>query len=93
LKQEWQKSRARDQANRQQKLGLVWRNRKKISQIIEDYFYLPFFLLIILWGQVTSRPVSESVSQREKLHAYKAPVIFLDYFASCNFINVVYKKA
>jgi hypothetical protein len=37
-----------DQANRRQKLGLVWRNRKKISQIIKDYFYLPFFLLIIL---------------------------------------------
>jgi hypothetical protein len=26
---------------------LIWRNRKKISQIINDYFYLPFFLLII----------------------------------------------
>jgi hypothetical protein len=39
---------SRDQANRRQKLGLVWRNRKKISQIIKDYFYLPFFLLIIL---------------------------------------------
>jgi hypothetical protein len=38
-----------DQANRQQKRGLVWRNRKKISQIIKDYFCLPFFLLIILW--------------------------------------------
>jgi hypothetical protein len=38
-----------DQANRQQKHGLVWRNRKKISQIIKDYFYLPFFLQIILW--------------------------------------------
>ncbi len=37
-----------DQANRRQKLGLVWGNRKKISQIIKDYFYLPFFLLIIL---------------------------------------------
>jgi hypothetical protein len=39
-----------DQANKNkgQKLGLVWRNRKKISQIIEDYFYLPFFLLIIV---------------------------------------------
>jgi hypothetical protein len=33
------------QANLQQKLGLVWRNRKKSSQIIKDY--LPFFLLII----------------------------------------------
>jgi len=38
-----------DQANIQQKLGLVWRNRKKISPIIKDYFYLPFFLLIISW--------------------------------------------
>jgi hypothetical protein len=32
------------------KLGLVWRNRKKISQIINAYLSLPFFLLIILWG-------------------------------------------
>ncbi len=38
-----------DQANIRQKLGLVWVNRKKISQIIKDYFYLQFFLLIILW--------------------------------------------
>ncbi len=38
-----------DQANILQKLGLVWRNRKKISQIIRGYFYLPLFLLIILW--------------------------------------------
>jgi hypothetical protein len=37
-----------DQAYIRQKLGLVWRNRKKISQIIKDYFCLPFFLLIIL---------------------------------------------
>jgi hypothetical protein len=42
-----------DLTNRRQKLGLVWRNRKKISQIIKDYFCLPFFLLIILWGQIT----------------------------------------
>jgi hypothetical protein len=40
-----------DQANRQQKHGLVWRNRKKICQIIKDYFYLPFFLFIILCFQ------------------------------------------
>jgi hypothetical protein len=32
-----------------EKLGLAWRNRKKISQIINDYLYLPFFLLFILW--------------------------------------------
>jgi hypothetical protein len=31
-----------DQANLRKKLGLVWRKRKKISQIIKDYFYLPF---------------------------------------------------
>jgi hypothetical protein len=37
-----------DQAKIRQKLGLVWRNRKKISQIIKDYFYLPLFLFIIL---------------------------------------------
>jgi hypothetical protein len=37
-----------DQANREEKLSLVWRNRKKISQIINAYLYLPFFLLIIL---------------------------------------------
>jgi hypothetical protein len=37
-----------DQANIRQNLGLVWRIRKNISQIIKDYFYLPVFLLIIL---------------------------------------------
>ncbi len=37
-----------DQANTRQKLGLVWRNRKKISQNINAYLYLPFYLLIIL---------------------------------------------
>jgi hypothetical protein len=30
-------------------MGLVWRSRKKISQIINAYLYLLFFLLIILW--------------------------------------------
>jgi hypothetical protein len=50
MKQEWQKKSSWDQANIWQKLGLVWRNRKKISQIIKDYFYLPFYLLIILWA-------------------------------------------
>ncbi len=42
-----------DQANLRQKLGLVLKNRKKISQILKDYFYLPFFLLIILCGGAT----------------------------------------
>jgi hypothetical protein len=39
-----------DQANRHQKHGLVWRNRKKTSQIIKEYLYLPYLLLIILKG-------------------------------------------
>ncbi len=43
----------RTQANRRQKRGLVWRIRTKISQIIKDYFCLPFFLLIILWAAPT----------------------------------------
>ncbi len=33
-----------------EKLGLVWRNRKKISQIINGYLFLPFFLFFILWA-------------------------------------------
>jgi hypothetical protein len=44
---------SRDQANRRQNLGLVWRNRKKISQTLKDYFFFPFFLLIILWPKQT----------------------------------------
>jgi hypothetical protein len=43
-----------DQANIRQKLGLVWRNRKKISQIDKDYFYLPFFLSILFYGTHTT---------------------------------------
>ncbi len=37
-----------DQAYRGGKLGLVWRNRKKISQIIKGYLYLPFFLCYVM---------------------------------------------
>ncbi len=47
------------QANRRQKLGLVWRIRKKICQIIKDYFYLPFFLLIILWIKCWNSPTAD----------------------------------
>jgi hypothetical protein len=61
-----------DQANRPQKLGLVWRIRKKISQIIKDYFYLPFFLLIILCSPPfpPSRPGFCHLSQVEKLTVF-----------------------
>jgi hypothetical protein len=54
-----------DQANIRQNLGLVWRKRKKISQIIIAYFYLPFFLLIILWSKVISRDCIMSLSDAE----------------------------
>jgi hypothetical protein len=46
-----------DPAKRGEKLGLVWRNRKKISQIIYDYLCLPFFLLIILCVYAKRGPV------------------------------------
>jgi hypothetical protein len=48
LKQEWQKSPA---GNRQTDgKNMVWFGEiEKSSQIIINYFYLPFFILIILW--------------------------------------------
>jgi hypothetical protein len=62
LKQEWQKSPALGQANRRQKLGLVWINRKKISQILNAYLFLPFFRLIILCIlQKHSRPNKDDI--------------------------------
>jgi hypothetical protein len=46
-----EKSSLGDQANRRQKLGLVWRNRKESSQIINAYLYSLFFLLItVVYG-------------------------------------------
>jgi hypothetical protein len=66
-----------DQANRRQKLDLVWRIRKKISQIIKEYSYLPFFLLTLsLTGVGPSGPALtymqiplkvQKVSYRQKL--------------------------
>jgi hypothetical protein len=41
---------------------LVWRNRKKISYIIQDYFYLPFFLLFILCCTLTQMGVEDRKS-------------------------------
>jgi hypothetical protein len=57
-----------DKANRQQKLGLVWRNRNKISQIIKDYFYLLFFFLIILcWDPIDLIFYRERASQPARM--------------------------
>ncbi len=61
-----------DQANRWQKLGLVCRNRKKISQIFNAYLYLPFFLLTILW----SHPVIWKRKQVRRCRDKTNPAIF-----------------
>ncbi len=52
-KQERQKCPAGTRQTDGKDWGLVWRNRKKISQIIKDYFPFPFFLFIILWRNLT----------------------------------------
>jgi hypothetical protein len=54
-----EKSSCGDQANRRQKLGLVWRKRKEISQIIKDHFYLPFFLLLFYGTELWEDRISE----------------------------------
>jgi hypothetical protein len=53
LKQEWQKSPALLPGKQKKKLGLVWRNRKKLAQLAIYLLYLPFFLLINLWSRIT----------------------------------------
>ncbi len=76
LKLEWQKSPAGTRQTRRQKLGLVWRNRMNISQIINDYLCLPFFLLIILWGQVTRyncNTLINSIRENVNSHACQVP--------------------
>jgi hypothetical protein len=49
LRQEWQKSPALGPGKPTAKTWFGLENRKKISQIINAYLYLPFFLLIILY--------------------------------------------
>jgi len=46
-----------DQANRRQKLGLGWKNGKKILPNYQRLLllYLPFFLLIIVWIYCTGQ--------------------------------------
>jgi hypothetical protein len=64
LEQELQVSPALDQANRGQKLGLVWRNRKKFSQMINAYLYITF--LIILWIWTTDSDL-EAYTKQERI--------------------------
>jgi hypothetical protein len=61
-----------DQANRGEKLGLIWRNRKKICQIINDYLYFLFFLLIILCFYIATNFLSLSLFKNlfEQLFLY-----------------------
>ncbi len=49
LKRELQKSPALGPGKQTAKTWFGLENRKKISQIINAYLYLPFFLLIVLW--------------------------------------------
>jgi hypothetical protein len=60
LKQEWQKSPAGTRQTDGKNLVWFGEIEKKISQIIKDYFYLPFFLLIILWYQASKCVFSET---------------------------------
>ncbi len=53
LKQEWQKSPARTRQTDGKNMVWFGEIEKKISQIIKDYLFLPFFLLIILWSYCT----------------------------------------
>ncbi len=70
-----------DHANVRQKLGLVLRNRKKISQIIKDYCYLPFFLLIILWNEAcTMYNVRVHVREWNKIKPYKQYELKLGFY-------------
>ncbi len=47
---------------------MVWRNRKKICQIINDYLYLPFFLLIIFMGASVHTAHVETSESSESAH-------------------------
>jgi hypothetical protein len=60
LKQEWQKSPAGTKQTDGKNLVWFGEIERKISQIIKDYFYLPFFLLIILC-------VFDSLSKTQKM--------------------------
>ncbi len=74
-----------DQANIRQKLGLVWINIKKISQINKDYFYLPFFLLIILWVQLSSGSHICSEQYVENISFWKFFTCGIIFPSNCNF--------
>ncbi len=79
LKQEWQKSPA---GTRQTDGSLVWRNRKNISQVIKDYFCLPFFLLIILCSYYSSYSFSNSSSSAPAATPAPIPHLLLLYSSS-----------
>jgi hypothetical protein len=61
---------------------LVWRSRKKISQIIKDYLYLPFFLLIILWCRLTGE--DQLFSKARLLASFTAAAINLTFIVVLN---------
>ncbi len=78
------------QANIRQKHGLVWRNRNKISQIIKDYFYLPFFLLIILWRSHLNQNKKGGLVYHNLVHCSKTRNFL--HFDSRNEIMIIYNE-
>ncbi len=53
------------QANIRQKLGLVWRNRKKISQIIKDYFLLTVLPIYYFMFGADKKPFADVATAAE----------------------------
>jgi hypothetical protein len=73
-----------DQANRRQNLGLVWRKRQKISQIMKDYFCLPFFLLIILWKKGMSEEPNHIMERKLVIMIYQFIFLLIKFILSLN---------
>jgi hypothetical protein len=81
-----------DQANREEKLGLVWRSRKKISQIINDYLYhtvlpLNYFMAESLLQECEADPLTKNGEGAEQLAKCRAGL--LDYQAAQCFLRTV----
>jgi hypothetical protein len=82
---------------------MVWRNRKKISQIInDDYLCLQFFLLIILLGTLYTLQIHGPQNKRTVLksilyigqHVFKSIFVMIDTFLlySVNLKSLIFNK-
>ncbi len=66
---------------------MVWRNRKKIRKIINDYLYIPFFLLIILCSHLFAIPTVEINVIGKEIRAKKDQSVFIGTIAAMNRIS------